>query len=556
MSLSFLVPGCPAPDFGAVREWLPDGAVLEPSSLQLGTEGAIGVAVLPEVSTRGVPVYWTELVGLEARARPLSSEADIELALSIAVHCAEDHDLDVDDGTDARPPALALKRWEARARRERALTDTLALMERIAEETAWVAGPRRRVRAGPKMIHHASGDPARLLAWMRSVQWPGEPPPHEPLPRPAADDESATMVTLAPGVRTLIPAADLVALAGEPPYAVPRPMVVRTLGKRAARFDEDRHLIEALDELVWNGLRKAVAPHRIGDPGRWRTPDLEGAGPLLPVLRSPIWPLRQVALCWPLSPRGDSGPLVTIVRDTPRALVPVDSNDPAARDRGRALESAIRFLETRLPPWDVERAPDGRIQALVLVDAYASEAVLSPDRMRAAQLRMEARALLAAVPVRGIVRIEDAFPDDADEVKALAAWADAVFKDATAHPTMTPLTPDLLVVVDGKVQGPVDPFLVDESISDDGSMDLPALVIEPMEITEERPVVVTPEPRYRLEPWKAALASALLPGLGQWWLGARGAAASYLIAAILLAGGLGVVQAVAAWDAYRRAARG
>jgi hypothetical protein len=578
VSLAFTIPGADALTPDELRRWLRDGVVLRDRPDDDAFSQEVGWLEWPGRSIRGVPVLWTAEDGMVVRVLTLASADDIAVAVGVAADLATRRGRPLDDGTGLTPPARLAARWDGDRRRRHARAEAREMLRRMAVDPVRIAGVRRPVRLGPRLRARLGEDPQALLGWMLWAQWPdGDPPialPAEPLD---AGTDGVRVASWDGSRPALLPAVELVRLVGPRPVLLPRADLLDLLGERAVRFDEDRMLLPALPPRDRNTLQARAAGRAVTDPVRWRPPVPTREGQLLPVLRPPGWARRGTALCWSVAPRGEGLPLVSLVWDGPRESVHVDTDDPMAEHLDQALERAVSALGTHLPAWEVRRDADGRPRSLSMTGPWASEVLLSPRHLRDAQARLGARALLVAIPARGQVRIQQASPEQEASIGALVAWADRSFREAAAHGTGQPLTPQLLVVVDGQVQGPVRSPVSTEVSVDDLTLDSVALGLRtPSPASTD--LVAGPGDPAAPEPWQVALLSGFLPGLGQWWLGLRRVAAGFfgveisLVLVLALAtavAGLGdavlllalaplvflAIHAYAAWDAWARASR-
>jgi len=495
-----------------------------PASLPdaLGVALDLGAFVVPDpelVAIRGVRLAWPERSirgvaaiplarGVHLRLPPLASTADVELAVALAATVAERLDIAVDDMGTLRRAGSLRNAWPAS--RCRAVAESAAgrLLADVDTGGLRVPGLHRDLWIGPGLKAELRGSAAGLLACARLAQWPGTPEPAVPSPTILGCARIAEPPSDRP---VLLRSVDLLSLPGPTPCIVPVQRLIAALGEQARRLDEHSWLIDPIPPERWPALRRQLGAHHIPVPEAWRPVIAEDQ--LLPVLRPADWPGRDTALCWGLTERDDELLWVSLVRDEGASLRPLPPRGVEAQRRIAALDRAVRNLESRLPSFEVERSPDGRVRGLTLLDPQAAEALLSVRVLHVAHELLGTRALVASVPFRGLLRLQDAYPADQAEVTALARWTERGFAEAADRPGVQRLSPRLFVIVDGRVQGPLR-AAGDERTSEEGSLDLaavvsassdsPALVARPIAVPALSPPALHP-----------AVASLLVPGLGQ-----------------------------------------
>lgn len=573
MSLAFTISEAPYPEAALLQRVVPEGVQVRDDASLTSWSGGAAWLIWPRRSTRGVPLLWSSTEGLVVRVLVLASVDDLQLALQVACGVAAEHGLLVDDGTGPTVPAEVLARWDMARCLRHVHEDAQDLMRMVANGPMRLGAVNRPIRVGPRVRNFVDEDPDALGRWLLWTQWLEGEPPAAPDVEPTGDLAASSMVRLSPGTRTLLPAVDLVQLEGEPSVVVQRRVLARLLGGRARRFDEDRMLVDALTRQDFHRLREVVLPEQIDDPATWE-PRPDGQGPVIAMLRSPSWPRRATALCWPVCERGEGLPVVSLARDAGTHIQILDADAAEARGWELAYARAVARIEERAPPFE-EDVELGRRVGLRLDGTWAAEVLICENLLLQAQERLGARAMLAAVPRRGTLRLRDAFPDDIGAVSRLMAWADTEWRQAATSEDGEPLSPRILVIVDGRVQGPVREPARDEVSVDDATLDA-ELIRDPLsggEIVEDEQTE-GPAP----EPWQVAAASVLVPGLGHWWLGARIVAAGFAVAfvsviAVLAAlhvimpswtntalgpilvvvGAAAAVALIAGWDAFQRA---
>lgn len=182
-------------------------------------------------------------------------------------------------------------------------------------------------------------------------------------------------------------------------------------------------------------------------------------GVLLPVFRESAWPGFEEAVCHPLldGPLGSAlpGPLVTFAFDSPHSMATVTLT--ALGDLGitpqQMQSEALGNLGRRPLEWEIlTRRSDGNPMALGCSDEFASEGILLVPFLQQAQATLGAKALLVSMPNRGVLIVQDAYPQDLSETQRLVQWT-----EQTYGTTNTPISPIPLIVQDGTLRGMVAP---------------------------------------------------------------------------------------------------
>lgn len=414
-------------------------------------------------------------------------------------------------GTTSGPDALR-RAWSAKRCRDLAHGIARELLDLLQRGGFCVDGVRAPIFLGPGLSEVVAGRPEELLERARRRQWPGEA-----VAAVGEDGISPRVVHLSADSRTLLASFDLVSLSGGAPCVVPRARAIDALGAQVSRLDEQSWIMEALSEEKLSGLREKLAPHHVPVVEAWRPVD-EITG-LLPQLQPMDWPGRRGALAWPLTERDDNVLHVCLVRDEVSQLRVVSSDAPEARDRIISFERAVRELDRHLGEWSINTGASGQPEGLVMVGPMAAEALLSRTRLLQAHEILGASALVAAVPARGLLRLQDAYPVDPGSIFALERWAQLVYTDAGSSDAMTRLSPALLVVIDGEVRGLLRSAGPEPS-GDEASLDLSTGGrAGRATFVATRPEVEAYAREEQRRRWALVFASLLLPGLGQWWDG-------------------------------------
>lgn len=502
-------------------------------------EAVDGVRVAShDVSIRGVAVQASPEGGVALRLANLASPEDYGLAVALAAEVAERCSVRVGAGA-ATFSASGLRQEFSMARcRVEAERAAASVLELIVDGGVRVEGVHRSLWLGSGVRDDLGASPAALIERVRFAQWPGEPEPlvvHGELLA-----SHVTVAALPLDRRTLLEPVDLVSLPVGLRCVVPRTALVDALGDHAIRIDERRWLLAPVRSDQAEALHRALRAHHVPVPARWQP--LASARPLLPLLQPPGWLGRTASLSWPIAQGPDGLLWVSLVRDDRSAIRLVGADTAEARDSSASFERAIENLESRLGPWEVDRNEGGDIVGLTLVHELASEAVLSSSRMLRAHELLGARALVAAVPVRGILRLQNAYPEDQHAVRALAEWSELIYSDAGRQPTMSRLSPRLLVIVRGRVQGQLRTQGEERQV-EEGSLErtrrTPTTSDRLLTSAADVSAVIPDDPTLGRS---LVLASALVPGLGQWQAGALGLAYLFVSMELAVLAALGVVR--------------
>lgn len=491
-----------------------------------------------DVSIRGVAFQPAADGGVALRLSNLVSPEDYGLAVAVASEVAERCAVRVGVGAGSFSASGLRQEFSmarCRVEAERVAASVLAL---IVDGGVRVEGVRRSLWLGAGLRDDLGASPGALIERARFAQWPGEP---EPLVvRGELLASHVTVAELPLDRRTLLEPVDLVSLPVGLRCVVPRTALVDALGDRAIRLDERRWLLAPVSADRAEALHRSLRAHHVPVPARWQP--IASARPLLPLLQPPGWLGRSTSLSWPIAQGPDGLLWVSLVRDDRSAIRLVGADTDEARDPSASFERAIEHLESQLGPWELDRNEEGHIVGLTLVHELASEAVLSTSRMLRAHELLGARALVAAVPVRGILRLQNAYPEDQHAVRALAEWAEIVYTDAGGQPTMSRLSPRLLVLVRGQVQGQLRTQGEERQI-EEGSLEqtrrTPTTSDRLLTSAADLSAVIPHDPATGRS---LVLASALVPGLGQWQASALGMAYLFVSVELTVLAALGVVR--------------
>jgi len=491
MSLTFTLADVSLPGPASLRAAAPGGVHVDTEVSDRGLPpDSIARLVTPRRSTRGAIVRWSALEGLSVQVASLGAVEDVRVAVRAACTLADELGVPIDDGRRVAPPAEIRSAWSKERRNALVRQDERAMRDIARQSRLRISGVQRAVVLGPALMRRVPDTPGALVRWLRHTQWlPGQPPLPCAAERVGGDPQAPLLATLEPGARALVAPSELVRLPGEPEIIVPRDVLVEALGSQAAMLDEEQVLVEAMVGDAWRALRARVANRAVKDPVVWsrRAP----REVVLPVLRTPEWSGRTEALCLPLHAGRPQGlPLVTLVRQRGPSSSLVARAELGPAEQEELLAHAVSVMEERLPPWDLDREPDGRVTAAVLSGPLAAEALLSTARLREAHELLGTPVLVAAAPVRGVLRLERGDDPQHADPAGLLTWATTIWKQATGEVAATALTPDLLIVVDGQVQGSASAEEGVESPSDDGSLEMPGLA----DLAETDEVSRTPDP--------------------------------------------------------------
>lgn len=506
MSLSFVLPGAALPDTASLTAAVPRGANLAVGAARADRLGEVHVEGR---STRGVLVRWEVGAGLVLELRPLSSEEDLRVAVEMALYLAQAQWLPIKVGARTTTIETFRELWTAQRQARHVLQDEAAIRDLAQDSSIRVDGTTRTVVLGPRLLGDLPEEPGAVVQWLRDTQWlEGAEPlalPAEPL---GGDPAAPKVIRLEPGARVLLAPADLVALPGDITLYVPHGSLLELLGDHARYLDESQILVERIPRADWLEIQSRAESSAVADPARWQRRALS-ASVVLPELRPPSWTAIDGAVVWPLfGDRQDGLPLVSLVEERSPSRAVVAWSDLGRADPRRVQARAIQDLEARLPGWESERGPSGRTQAVALYDEYASEALLSEKTLAEAHRLLGADALVAAAPVRGALKLERA---DGDPSRLLD-WAESTWQEATHGGVSTPLTPHLMLIVDGRVVGRANESAPSLGDADAGSIEMPGLQREDTTAEPGTRAIVSPERPFRAD--SRAILALALPALG------------------------------------------
>lgn len=180
---------------------------------------------------------------------------------------------------------------------------------------------------------------------------------------------------------------------------------------------------------------------------------------LLPVLQPSSWEGWDVAVCRPLF--GDDGPplpgipVVGFAYDAAEGMHPILLDDLTDEESPLSLEIAARNnLAPLAIEWEARSSGDEDTpSALIGRHPFAAELILSPRHMTEAQERLGTEGVAVAIPARGMIAVQDAFPADIDDLLGLLQWTHYVHEDAGEYG----LSPRVFLVTDGEVKAVIQP---------------------------------------------------------------------------------------------------
>ncbi len=104
--------------------------------------------------------------------------------------------------------------------------------------------------------------------------------------------------------------------------------------------------------------------------------------------------------------------------------------------------------------WDVQTSEEtGQPQIMFGHHEFAVECILSPPHMREIQSFLKVESLAVAIPIGGMIAIQDANPPHLDDVLGLMQWARSVYDDAIE----IGLSPEIFLVKDGILKAVIKP---------------------------------------------------------------------------------------------------
>ena len=265
MSLTFTLADVSLPAPEVLQVALRAGVRVDTELSEKGVRnGTIAMLVVPQRSTRGVRLSWSEGEGLALEAAPLASADDVALLVTCACDIASELGVPVSDGRRIASAADLRTAWKHARQLSHVRQDERVMRDLAQQSRLRLTGVNRAVILGPALMDRIPEEPGALVSWLRHVQWlPGKVPLHASSDRVHGDPTAPLVVALEPGTRLLLAPSDLVALPGEPEIVVPRDALLPALGPNGALVDEEQILVEPLSGEVWQSLRALLGARAI-----------------------------------------------------------------------------------------------------------------------------------------------------------------------------------------------------------------------------------------------------------------------------------------------------
>ncbi len=179
----------------------------------------------------------------------------------------------------------------------------------------------------------------------------------------------------------------------------------------------------------------------------------EPSGPLLPNLKAPDWPQRELVVCQPLVDEGDwkpgELPLIAYGNDRPHTFGLLHKNSLPAPDLPALRKEAIANLAQ--VGVAVEELEVLGLRLRVIHDSYfAAEKILDRDFMRSLAVLLDAQMLAVAIPRKCMMVVADATQSD---IPKLVAIARGKFAEDAEEPA---LVPTVFLLHDGLIAGKIE----------------------------------------------------------------------------------------------------